>query len=262
MILEDFHVHSSFSDGVNPPEEIIEAAIAKGMTRLGISDHSYTSFDLEPCVPKERLEERRAALAALKDKYRGRIELFCGIEQDLDSDVPAEGYDYVIGSAHYLLLDGEYRHVDNTPEMLTQTAERFFGGDIYAVAEAYFHAEARVAERTNCDIIGHFDLISKFNERCHLFDPSHPRYLAAWQAAAEALLPYGKPFEINTGAMSRGWRSDPYPAADILRYLADRGARVLLSSDSHSSDTLCYGFEEQERRAAELGITIGRFEKP
>ncbi|MBR1659994.1 MAG: PHP domain-containing protein, partial [Oscillospiraceae bacterium] len=59
MISEDFHVHSSFSDGKNSPEEIVEAALARGMTRLGISDHSYTSFDLPPCVPKERLAERR-----------------------------------------------------------------------------------------------------------------------------------------------------------------------------------------------------------
>ena len=259
MILEDFHVHSDFSDGANTPEEIVEAAVARGMTRLGISDHSYTSFDLEPCVPKERLEERRRVLAGLKEKYRGRIALCCGIEQDLYSDLPAEGCDYVIGSAHYLLLNGEYRHVDNTPEMLTETAERFFGGDIYAVAEEYFRTAAQVVEGTGCDIIGHFDLISKFNERCRLFDPAHPRYVAAWKAAADALLPYGKPFEINTGAISRGWRTEAYPAADILRYLADRGARFILSSDSHSADTLCFDFPEQERRAAALGIEISSF---
>ena len=168
----------------------------------------------------------------------------------------------MIGSAHYLLLDGEYRHVDNTPEMLIETAERCFGGDIYAVTEDYFRTVARVAERTGCDIIGHFDLISKFNEKCRLFDPAHPRYVAAWQAAAEALLPYGKPFEINTGAMSRGWRTEPYPAADILRYLAERGARFILSSDSHAAETLCYDFEAQERRASALGLRLEAFSIP
>ena len=259
MTLEDFHVHSTFSDGKNTPEEIVEAALAMGMTRLGISDHSYTSFDLEPCVPKEKLAERRRVLAELKEKYRGRIELFCGIEQELYSDLHAEGYDYVIGSAHYLLLDGGYYSVDDTPERLRETAERFFDGDMYALAEECFRTVSQVVERTNCDIIGHFDLISKFNEKQPMFDPAHPRYVAAWQAAANALLRSGRPFEINTGAMSRGWRTSPYPAQDILVYLRDRGAKFLLSSDSHSAETLCFDFAAQAKNAKALGLELIRF---
>lgn len=246
MITFDLHTHSTFSDGANSPEEMVEAALARGMTCLGISDHSYTSFDLPPCVPKERLEERRRVIAELKEKYRGRIELYCGIEQEFYSDFPAEGYDYVIGSVHYLLLDGGYYHVDNTPEMLREAAERFFGGDMYALCEEYFRTAARVVDRTDCDIIGHFDLISKFNEKEHFFDESDPRYVAAWTAALDQLLPYGRPFEINTGAMSRGWRTSPYPNADMIAYIRARGGKLLLSSDSHSAKTLCYGFESYE----------------
>lgn len=259
MVLEDFHVHTAFSDGKSTPEEVVQAALRKGMTRLGFSDHSYTSFDLCCCVPMGQLLERRRAMEALKEKYQDRIALFCGIEQELYSDLPAEGYDYVIGSAHYLLLDGEYHSVDHSPEALLETAERFFGGDFYALAEEYFRTEAQVVERTGCDIIGHFDLISKFNEKQPLFDPAHPRYVAAWRAAADALLESGSVFEINTGAMSRGWRSAPYPAADILAYLRDRGARFVLSSDSHSAANLCFGFAEQRENAKRAGLELIRF---
>lgn len=256
MIPEDFHVHSNFSDGKSTPEEIVQAALAQGMTRLGISDHSYTSFDLCCCVPKERLAERRQVMEEMKEKYRDRIALYCGIEQDLFSDAPAEGYDYVIGSAHYLLLDGGYYSVDDTPEALTETVKRQFGGDPYALIEEYYRTEALVAERTDCDLIGHFDLISKFNEKRPWFDPAHPRYVAAWQAAADALLPTLKPFELNTGAISRGWRRSAYPAPDILAYLRDRGARFILSSDSHSAETLCFDFDRQERAAAAQGLEL------
>ena len=246
MIRFDLHTHSNFSDGENTPEEMIESAISLGLTCLGISDHSYTSFDLEPCVPKERLEERRRVMAELRKKYHGRIDLFCGIEQEYYSDFPAEGYDYVIGSVHYLLLGGEYRHVDNTPEMARRTVETHFDGDWYAYAKAYFDTVADVAERTGCDIIGHLDLVSKFNEKEHLFDETNPRYVAAWQAAVDRLLPYGKPFEINTGAMSRGWRTQAYPNAQMIDYIRARGGRLLLSSDSHSAKTIRHAFARYE----------------
>lgn len=260
MILEDFHTHTTFSDGSASPAEMAEAAAARGLTRLGFSDHSHTSFDTGCCMPKARAAQYRETVAALKDTWRGKLEIFCGIEQDFYSDESAEGFDYIIGCVHYLKLDGAYYCVDDKVEALREMTERHFGGDPYGMAEEYFRTEARVVEQTRCDLIGHFDLIAKLNERYRLFDASHPRYLAAWQAAADRLLETGKPFEINTGAISRGWRSAPYPAPDMIRYLAARGARFVLSSDSHRTDTLCFGFQEQAAAAEALGAKIVRFE--
>ena len=34
------------------------------------------------------------------------MEIHCGIEQDLFSQEPTDGYDYVIGSVHYLYAAG------------------------------------------------------------------------------------------------------------------------------------------------------------
>ena len=56
----------------------------------------------------------------------------------------------------------------------------------------------------------------------------------------------GVPFEINTGAISKGYRTEPYPAKNIRDYIRQQGGRFILSSDSHRTDTLCYGFEEYE----------------
>lgn len=241
--MTDLHVHSSFSDGKSTPEEIVRAAIARGMTRLGISDHSYTFFDEDYCMPKERIGEYRDCIAALKEKYAGRIELLCGIEQDLFSAEPTEGYDYVIGSVHYICVNGEYISVDHTEEILLDAAKRHFGGDLIALAEEYWRTVARVAEETGADIIGHLDLVTKFNEGGRLFDESDPCYVAAATAAVERLLRSGKPFEINTGAISRGYRTAPYPSPFLQAYIRERGGRFVLSSDSHSADTLMYGFE-------------------
>ncbi len=240
--MRDLHVHTTFSDGRNTPEEMVLAAIAKGMTAIGFSDHSYTHFDTAYCIPKERLPAYRAEIASLKEKYAGQIEILCGIEQDFYSEESTEGYDYVIGSVHYVKMGNEYLPVDESKGRLLDAVRRHFGGDIYALIEAHYATVAQVAEIIRPDIIGHFDLIAKFNEGGKLFDESHPRYIAAWRSAADKLLEAGIPFEINTGAISRGYRTAPYPAAPIREYLAERGAKFLLSSDSHRADTLCFSF--------------------
>lgn len=240
--MTDLHVHTTFSDGRSTPEEMVQAAIAKGMTTLGFSDHSYTHFDTAYCIPKEKIPAYRAEIEALKAQYAGQIEILCGIEQDFYSEESTEGYDYVIGSVHYVKAGGKYLPVDESRQALLRAVQEAFSGDFYALAEAYYQTVALVAEKLQPTIIGHFDLISKFNEDGKLFDETHPRYIAAWQAAADRLLKAEIPFEINTGAVSRGYRTAPYPAAPIREYLANRGARFLWSSDSHRADTLCFGF--------------------
>ena len=144
-----------------------------------------------------------------------------------------------------VLSDAEIRAfingvVDGSVETLVSAANKFFDGDIYCICEEYYRELEHVIEVTKGDIIGHFDLITKFNENGALFDESHPRYVAAWRKAADALLKTGKPFEINTGAISRGYRVTPYPSPDILAYLKAHGAKLFLSSDSHAAGTLCY----------------------
>ncbi len=240
--MTDLHTHTTFSDGKNTPEEMVQAAIEKGMGCIGFSDHCYTSFDESYCLPKHRLKEYRDTIYALKEKYRDRIEVLCGIEQDLYSDTPTDDYEYVIGSLHYLKVGDEYIVLDYRPHILLDAVEKHFAGDIYALAEVYYSTLADLAENINISIVGHIDLITKFNEGGKLFDESHPRYVAAWKQAVDRLLKKGIPFEINTGAISRGWRTTPYPSAEMMDYIRSRGGKLILSSDSHSAQTLCNQF--------------------
>lgn len=243
MSLADYHVHTSFCDGQNCPEELVRAAIARGMAAIGFSGHSHTAFDESWCMSPAGTIQYRAEIARLKQVYAGQIRIYCGVEQDYDSDAATAGYDYVIGSVHYLYLDGEYVPVDESPALLRAAAERHFGGDLYGLAEAYYAKVARVVERTGCDLIGHFDLITKFNEGGALFSQDAPRYRTAWQRAADALLASGRCFEVNTGAIARGYRSTPYPSPEIFGYIRERGGRFVLSGDAHSINGLCYAFD-------------------
>ena len=104
----------------------------------------------------------------------------------------------------------------------------------------------REAIARGMDIIGHFDLITKFYEGGALFDETEPRYIAASRAAADVLLKTGKPFEINTGAISRGYRTAPYPSLALRDYIRHKGGSFLLSSDSHAKESLCFQFAALE----------------
>ena len=252
----DFHVHTTFCDGAAGPEEMILAALDKGMTAIGFSGHSRTAFDESWCMSEAGTQGYRAEIARLKAKYAGQIAVYCGIEQDLYAASAAEGYDYVIGSVHYLHVGGDYLPVDESAAHQTDAAARYFGGDRYAFAEEYYRQLAQVQAATGCGVIGHFDLVTKFNEGGALFDEGHPRYVAAWRAAADRLLQSGALFEINTGAIDRGWRSAPYPAAPILDYLIAGGARFLLSGDAHRPEGLCGGFDRWGAWAAARGAVI------
>ena len=245
MISRDLHVHTTFSDGKNTPEEVVLEAIKKGVKTLGFSDHTYTPFDTSYCMKKEKVDKYIKQVNALKEKYHEKIEILCDIEQDYFAGKPTHNFDYVIGSVHYIKLGDEYIDVDDTAEKLQNAAKKYFGGDIYSLIEEYYRLVGEVVNTTNADIIGHFDLITKFCEKENIFDQNNLRYVAAWQKAADKLLKANKPFEINTGAISRGYRTTPYPAPQIIDYIKQNGGRFILSSDSHSADTVMFGFSEK-----------------
>ena len=244
-MMRDLHVHTVFSDGKNTPEEIVLEAIRKGLGTIGFSDHSYTFFDESYCMKKERIGEYFDTIRSLGDRYDEKIEILAGIEQDYYSNEPTDRCDYVIGSVHYLKLQNDYIEVDWSPQILRSAAERYFGGDLYALAAQYYETVGDLGRKMRPDIIGHFDLISLFNEKEALFSEDDPRYLKPAFTAVDRLIDSGcRVFEINTGAMARGYKETPYPSETLRDYIRKKGGRFILSSDSHRKETLCYAFSE------------------
>lgn len=251
-----YHAHSTFSDGKSTPEEMILAAIEAGCEEFGLSDHSY--IEVYPwAVGIDKISEYLDTLTVLCKKYKDKIKVYKGIELDLRSNIPTDGFDYIIGSVHLVETDGGLRDVDASPEYTRETVEKYFDGDAYAYCEAYYSEVAKVAEITKCDIIGHFDLVTKFIERDPtLFSTDHPRYIAARNKALDALLSRPRVFEINTGAMSRGYRTSPYPAPDILNEIVKRGGKLVLNSDSHHAITVTHAFRETKEKLDSLGVEL------
>ena len=133
--------------------------------------------------------------------------------------------------------------------------EEGFGGDWYRYTDAYFDLVAQLPEKTGCDWIGHFDLVSKFNQQDPRFDEESPRYLRRALEVLEHLARQGQCLEVNTGAVTRGYRRVPYPAKPLLRRWRELGGEIILNSDAHHVSHLCAGFRETEELVKELGFT-------
>ena len=252
----NFHTHSTFCDGKNSPEEMVQEAISRGLTAIGFSGHSNTPFDPGYCMDESREAAYRTEILRLKEVYEDRIAIYLGIEQDYYSAPADPVYEYRIGSVHYVKKNGQYVSIDDTPQLLQQGVETLYGGDYYALCEDYFRLEADVINKTGCQIVGHFDLITKFNEKYHFFDEEDPRYREPAKAALQSLLRQNALLEINTGAMSRGWKKEPYPGKFLLQQLGKQGAKVILSSVAHRREDLLYALPQAEALAEQYGISI------
>ena len=254
MRLQDLHTHSVFDDGGATLEQMVRAAVKKGLSAIGLSCHSPIENE-DWTVPETRMQDFLQESARLKEKYRDNIRVYCGVEYDLCSEIELSGFDYVIGSLHSTVTPKGSFYADYSAEIARDGIDRFFAGDADAAAEAYFAQYRAVAENPEIDIVGHFDLITKFDEQGRLYDAESPRYQAAARAAMRELVEAGKFFEINSGAMSRGYRTEPYPARDLLEYLRSIGGKICLTSDAHSVKGVGFAFRQSLELAKDCGFS-------
>ena len=253
MITQNLHAHSRFDDGTATCEEMVRAAIDAGLQSFGISAHSPMPH--EPwTVPKWRMGAFLKEMARLKSAYADRITVYAGLEYDLVSERDFAGFDYVIASVHAIDYAGKRWAVDHTRERAQQMIDRAFHGDPDAAAAYYFSRVASIADIPEADIVGHFDLLTKFNEPEPLYDTASPAYRRAALDAMEALVQADKIFELNTGAVGRGYRTDFYPDGYLLNALREMGGKLILSSDAHATDAVTFGFPEAEKKAKAAGF--------
>lgn len=241
---QNLHVHTRYCDGKDTPEEMIEAAIAAGFDSLGFSIHSYMSCSRSGFLSQEKQASYNSEIERLKEKYKGTFPLYRGVEFDIFADSPADGYDYTIASVHYLHTSEGLVCFDTGLDGTLAYVDRYFAGDGMKFAKAYYEALATATDYGKFDIIGHFDLVTKNNELQHFIDTDTKEYRRFFEGAVDALkgkIPF---FEVNTGAMARGYRTAPYPAMDILKLLREQGFGTVISSDCHDKRYIDYAYDD------------------
>ena len=249
MQYSNLHTHTCFSDGKHTPRENIESAISKGMRSLGFSDHSYTACDESYCMMPSSYPRYISEIQALKSEFRDTLPVFLGIEKDYYSDNVFSGFDYVMASVHYIVRGGNVYAIDHTAEMQLSCARDVFGGSILDVAKCYYGMVAEQAYLCKPDVIGHFDVISKFG----LMPENSDEYLTVALDALRETAKYCNIFDINTGAIARGYKKLPYPASPLLTELKKLGVRVMINSDSHHKDNLDHSFDLALKCAIDAG---------
>lgn len=243
-MISDLHVHTTFCDGKNTPEEMVLSAIEKGLDRIGIVCHAQLPFRSDWSIKQAKVKPFQDEVYRLKEKYKDKIQVLCGTELDYFTDIDLSNFEFTIGSVHYFYKDGVYSPIDHSEADFTNSVETLFNGDYYSACENYYEILSGYATKFNPTFIGHFDLVRKFNKGNKLFDENHPRYLSAMEKAMDKLLTLGVPFEVNTGAISRGFQDNPYPSSKAIEMLKAKGGKLIINSDSHSAENIAYQFDK------------------
>lgn len=255
----EYHSHTTYTDGRNTAAEMAEAAYRKGVRIFGFSEHLYCDNPPWGFMGKE-LDAYLDEIDGLKEQYKGRMDIMTGLEVE-DSEAlkfitPGQlsRTEFTIRSTHGINVCGEDIGIDADAETLRRIVHDYFNGDWYGLVRSYYDMESKIDAQMKYAFIGHFDLITKFNQDDVLFRTDCDDYLEPAIEALKKLLVAEIPFEINSGAMFRGYRLEPYPQKTILKEIQQRGGRVLISSDTHSVDSICCNYEANLQLAYDCGF--------
>src|SRR5574340_112287 len=202
------HVHSTWSDGQNTIHEMAEACIARGLTYLGLTDHSKTAA-YAGGLNEDDLRRQSEEIDQLNKKYAGRLYILKGLEcdilrdgsMDFSDDVLAT-LDFVVASIHSLF--------NLPPEEQTQRMLR-------AISNRYV------------DIIGHPTGRILLGREGYTLD---------LESVIDAAAEHGTCIEINAhpSRLDLDWR--------YLHRARDKGIKVPIDPDAHTLaglDDMRYG---------------------
>ena len=69
MIVSTYHAHSTYSDGKNTLEEMVQAAINCGMKEIGFTDHAPMQFFCDWSMDAKNVQSYNNEVLALREKY-------------------------------------------------------------------------------------------------------------------------------------------------------------------------------------------------
>ncbi len=255
-ILSNPHTHTVYCDGSNTPEELVRHAIKLGFVSLGFSGHSYHPDFGGGCMSPASTRKYIDEVNRMKVKYGDRIIVRLGIEEDVNSSDDPGLFDYMIGSVH-AMPDPEtarLRPFADTDALQQELIRDVFRGDPYAMAAHYFGMVAEYMTSRRPEILGHFDLITRFNYKGRVFDEDDERYMKAGLEALDAATEHGAVTEINTGTFARSVTNYYYPRRKFLEFLQEHHRPVIVSSDCHEMIRMNIMFDAVSIELKEIGF--------
>lgn len=234
-------------------EEVIDAAIARGFTHYGLSEHCprYRVGDLYP--GEEALGVAGLATAfegyvkrafELREVRAGQIELLIGFETET---LPPESwlevmtglrhahpFDYIVGSVHDICG----RWLDYSASDTAALAADLGGPEELGIA--YFDQVTDMVEQLKPDIVAHLDLVRKYEVSGFVFSD---RVVRVIDRTLDAIKANGAVLDVNCAAFRNGY-GPVYPLPQILERAQRMGIPVTLGDDSHGVQTVGSGLEQ------------------
>jgi len=196
----DFHMHTTWSDGRDTLEEMIEACAAKGYEYHAISEHSWgrgPKYGMSP----EKLREQTAIIRALGKRYG--IRTLCGAEVDILPDGTLDFDDELLHELDFVVASVHSAHNIGREKMTARLI--------------------RAIEHPCVNVIGHPTGRSVSGGTAYDFDAE-----AVFAAAART----GTALEINGNPDRLDLPSQ------LARRAAELGAMLALDSDAHDTGQL------------------------
>ena len=216
-LVQDMHVHSTFSDGRNSIAENVAEAEGLGLAELTCVDHVRESTDWVAAYVAAVEEARRHTALTLHCAVEAKI---LDTEGRLDLPADLRGVDAIYAADHQVPTAGG-------PQDPAAVRLRIADGAVSAdaVVEALVAATAASVRRYDHVVIAHlFSVLPKLG----LTEDGVPLALIDELAAAAA--ERGARIEVD-----ERWRC---PSARTLRPFLVRGVPLLLSTDSHRRETI------------------------
>ncbi|MBC3798189.1 histidinol-phosphatase HisJ [Acetobacterium tundrae] len=257
MIQANYHVHSNYCDGKNTLEEMVNAGIEAGLKSMGLSSHMPLPFLNDWTMEEANLENYFKDVANLKKKYALSIELYCGMEIDyfIDRKDISElakkvwpRLDYTIMSIHTIgsTCSDDVSYIDDSQEDFAKGIRKYYDNRSQKFIEDYYKAIGNMVKKYQPDILGHIDLIKKYNQGNFFFNEKDTWYQETVKHCLDVIVMTNTRMEINTGANMRVPGVGRYPSDWMIPEMCKRNIPITIGGDTHSVEGIINEFNEAE----------------
>jgi histidinol-phosphatase (PHP family) len=239
----DYHMHTVFSDGKASIGEMVVAAIDKGLDQITFTDHMPLPFDNEYAMSINAIQLYQQEINSVQKKFTGKIKINKGLEIDyLPESIPwiqrlvKMDWDHLIVSVHTIIRNNQPLSVNGTNEEFRQLLQSF-NHDIKALCRQYYKVVQMAIQSGWFDIVGHLDVIKKYNVDQQYFKENEPWYRDIVMETLDVIKKQGVKMEVNMSGLNDPVKQQ-HPSKWIIQEAVKKNIPLVLSSDSHYSKSV------------------------
>lgn len=238
----DYHTHTYFSfDGAknSSPDALCQAAIAKGVTDLAITDHFECNWNAEQAYPPYNADKAYIEIMEAKEKYKNKLHLTYGIEIGQYNQFPEvanalikeHDYEFIIGSIHNLRGAIDFYHW-NFDSIFHDMQHSYVGYSF----ERYVDELCEVVDTFDkVDTVAHLTYIYRY---CALSGNHYDfmKHADKVEKLYKKMIAKDIALEVNVSTLWKGL-GFAMPNRDFLSLYRECGGRLItVGTDSHSPE--------------------------